>query len=246
MKYKIYPVFLGEGCPKMDISQWYYRRKPGNVISWGFGCFILEGEDREKILVNTGAPSAAESHLLGFETYPSETAPTFTNALKNTGVTPEKIHTIILTDLRREHIWNLDLFPNARIYIQDAEIRYAVLPPGEEFLLYGIGKEGPRWLQSLPNFHAVKGDMELNPGLKLIKTAGHTPGGQSVLVDTEDGLYALTGNFSGSREGILEEIPDGQFTSVLEWYRGCEKLRLTGAKIITERELSSYTKKYYG
>ena len=197
MKYKIYPVFLGEGCPKMDISQWYYRRKPGNVISWGFGCFILEGEDREKILVNTGAPSAAESHLLGFETYPSETAPTFTNALKNTGVTPEKIHTIILTDLRREHIWNLDLFPNARIYIQDAEIRYAVLPPGEEFLLYGIGKEGPRWLQSLPNFHAVKGDMELNPGLKLIKTAGRSGRHRRWSLRTDWKFFGKQGRNSG-------------------------------------------------
>lgn len=230
----------------MDLSQWYYRRKPGSFISWGFGCFLIEDEEGEKILVNAGAPSAAESHQLGFKTYPLETAPIFRDALKNAGVDPEQIQTIILTDLRREHIWNLDLFPNARIYVQDEEIRYAVLPPGEEFILYGIGKEGPRWLPSLPNFYAVKGDFELRPGLKLIKTAGHTPGGQSVLADTKDGLYALTGNFAGSEKGIYEEIPDGQFTSVSEWYQGCEKLRLTGARIITERELSSYTQKYYG
>jgi N-acyl homoserine lactone hydrolase len=38
------------------------------------------------------------------------------------------------------------------------------------------------------------GDAEIVPGVRVVTTPGHTPGHQSVLVDTDDGLVVVGGD----------------------------------------------------
>jgi len=39
----------------------------------------------------------------------------------------------------------------------------------------------------------VNGDQEILDGIRVIHTPGHTPGGQSVLIETEKGIVGLCG-----------------------------------------------------
>ena len=43
------------------------------------------------------------------------------------------------------------------------------------------------------NVEFVNGDYELTKGIRVILTPGHSPGGQSVAVDTDDGTYVIAG-----------------------------------------------------
>ena len=47
------------------------------------------------------------------------------------------------------------------------------------------------------------------PGLRLIKTAGHTPGHQSVLVNTAEGVLCVTGDIVNSLESFALPTPVG-------------------------------------
>jgi N-acyl homoserine lactone hydrolase len=43
------------------------------------------------------------------------------------------------------------------------------------------------------NFEAIEGDTQIVEGVRVLYTPGHTPGGQSVMVDTEKGKAIICG-----------------------------------------------------
>ena len=68
---------------------------------------------------------------------------------------------------------------------------------------------GGRW-------ELLDGDQEIVPGVRTLTTPGHTPGHQSIQVDTTQGPAVMTGDacwtvgmFEGEapREGMMEDIP---------------------------------------
>jgi N-acyl homoserine lactone hydrolase len=69
------------------------------------------------------------------------------------------------------------------------------------------------------NVEFIEGDLELSKGVRLMLTPGHSPGGQSVVVDTDDGTFVIAGmctirdNFyppeSVTSKGTYKVIPAG-------------------------------------
>jgi glyoxylase-like metal-dependent hydrolase (beta-lactamase superfamily II) len=71
------------------------------------------------ILVDTGFDAQRASERgRDFQRCPSE-------GLRNLGVEPEDIDTVIITHLHYDHAGNLNLFPNAQFVLQDEEMRFA-------------------------------------------------------------------------------------------------------------------------
>jgi N-acyl homoserine lactone hydrolase len=58
------------------------------------------------------------------------------------------------------------------------------------------------------------GEVELLPGVRLLPTPGHTPGHQSVLVDTDDGLVVCAGDV-GYTWKAFDESASGQLLTAL-------------------------------
>lgn len=66
-------------------------------------------------------------------------------------------------------------------------------------------------------YEVVEGEVDVAPGLRLIPTPGHTPGHQSLVVETPDGTVLITGQavetlseWEGRDEAVSGEPPPGE------------------------------------
>jgi N-acyl homoserine lactone hydrolase len=114
------------------------------------------------------------------------------DALRAAGAAPAEIRFVILTHLHFDHAWNVDLFPDAQVVVQAAELFHAIKPEPTQrgFLSRAVnaklvGRQQPKQLLLLD------GDARLAPGLEVLSTPGHTPGTQTVLVETARGTVGL-------------------------------------------------------
>jgi N-acyl homoserine lactone hydrolase len=115
-----------------------------------------------------------------------------TEALAREGLTPADISHVVLTHLHFDHADNLDLFPNACVVVQRAELQAAIDPVPSQRIFY--------WQSTITNLIArkrpsqlmlVDGDHELFPGVTLLSVPSHTEGMQVVVVSTEKGRAGL-------------------------------------------------------
>lgn len=155
---------------------------PGAVTGSGewllqFRAFAIRHDDGPVILVDAGigpedAPAAAWAPVPG----------KLPLGLAIAAIDPADVGTVVLTHLHSDHLgWAVSgLFPNAGIFVQQAEMgwiseRLTELMPHDQLVL-------------------IEGDKRLTDSVRIVATPGHTPGHQSVLVDTGDDLVAITGD----------------------------------------------------
>ncbi len=81
-------------------------------------------------------------------------------------------------------------------------------------------------------FEIIQGDWEILDGIRLIKTPGHTPGSQAVLIDTVGGIYCIAGDNAFFYENIEKNIPVGHLSSRIDWFSSMEKIRRMSDLII--------------
>jgi hypothetical protein len=55
----------------------------------------------------------------------------------------------------------------------------------------------------------VNGVADIVPGVRVVPTPGHTPGHQSVAVNTEDGVVMIAGDCANCMENIVDLVPVG-------------------------------------
>lgn len=94
------------------------------------------------------------------------------------GVEPEDVRWVVNSHLHFDHCGNNRQFPNAEIFVQEQELETArtTLHTVRDWFDY----EEARLV-------SVSGDLEITSGVTLVSSPGHTPGHQSVLVETDDG-----------------------------------------------------------
>ncbi|HUK94611.1 MAG TPA: MBL fold metallo-hydrolase [Gaiellaceae bacterium] len=102
---------------------------------------------------------------------------------------PRDVLFVINTHLHFDHCGGNRLFAGTPIYVQRLE-REAARAEG-----YTV----PEWVEfDGATYVELEGETELLPGLRLVPTPGHTPGHQSVLVETDDGLVVVAGDVAYS------------------------------------------------
>jgi N-acyl homoserine lactone hydrolase len=108
---------------------------------------------------------------------------------------------VINTHLHFDHCGGNRSFAGTPTYVQRAELEAAVAP---DYLEEWVHFDGESYVQ-------VDGDAELYDGVSVLFTPGHSPGHQSVLVETDDGLVVLGGDVTYS----MRELIDGASPSIL-------------------------------
>jgi N-acyl homoserine lactone hydrolase len=174
---------LAVGFNETDQGIMTYQRHYGKRIILPIYTFAILGGDK-KVLVDTGvedfmAPDDLEERT-GFPVRP------FEEALGTLDWTPEDVDIIIHTHLHNDHCENDSLCSNAKVYVQKAELEFCNNPHPIDHRYYPDVLEGV-------NIVALEGDAEIVDGIEVIFTPGHTPGGQSVVVNTAKGKAVITG-----------------------------------------------------
>lgn len=180
-QYEIIPLVLGN----IDVDKSYmaYFMHCGTPLTMPVVCFYIRGAPK-KILVDTGCPAEI---MAKHWPLPSSDIQSFEEALGKQGLKPEDIDIVIQTHLHFDHTGNTLKCTKAKVVAQEDEIRFALAPHP---LFAGIyGRDLIRGL----NFQPVKGDAEIVEGIKVLFTPGHTPGSQSVAIDTAKGTAIITG-----------------------------------------------------
>jgi glyoxylase-like metal-dependent hydrolase (beta-lactamase superfamily II) len=106
------------------------------------------------------------------------------DVLAAAGVNVSDIGAVVNCHLHVDHAGQNEYFPDVPIYVQPAE--WEIAHTTEHTILEWIDFPGAR-------YEEVAGDHELFDGIRVIATPGHTPGHQSLGVDTADGLSVLAG-----------------------------------------------------
>jgi len=179
--YTIHP--LAVGFNETDQGIMTYQRHYGKRIILPIYSFAIMGGD-ERILVDTGiedfmAPPDLEERM-GFPVLP------FEQALATIGWTPEDVDIIIHTHLHNDHCENDVLCTNAKVYVQKAELDFFNNPHPIDHRYY------PDVLDDV-DIVTVEGDSTILDGVSVLFSPGHTPGGQSVVVETARGRAIITG-----------------------------------------------------
>lgn len=125
-------------------------------------------------------------------------------ALHRAGVEPAEISKIVLTHAHWDHAQNMDLFPNATILISPEELEYTKSPPK------GDTATPPYFLDMIRSFKVehLRDGQEVEPGVTVVDTPGHTRGHISLLVETPSGTVCLSADALPNTYSVLRGKPD--------------------------------------
>jgi len=136
---------------------------------------------------------------------------------------------VVLTHFHYDHIGGTALFPNARFYIQEDEMRFYTGPDANRPVIReSIHVPDVLALVSLNYAGQVKftnGDAEVVPGVWVHKASGHTPGMQFVSLETTRGRAVLTSDASHYYANLEEANAFNTFVDLAGVFRGHERIR---------------------
>ena len=149
--------------------------------------WYIEGP-KQRILLDAGmtADMMKKANVPGFSTTAVHVQ-TPQEGLAAFGLKPEDIDIVIVSHLHLDHIPLAPLYTKAKFLVQKADMDYQRNPPPPEIDPRTCSTE---LLDSI-NFEIRQGDYELEEGVRVLHTPGHTPGGQSVAVDTAEGIAVI-------------------------------------------------------
>jgi glyoxylase-like metal-dependent hydrolase (beta-lactamase superfamily II) len=228
------------GTSTLDASMLTYTHGAGTIVRIPRVIWIVRGPTT--VVVDTSVPPGARpSEFIGevLDRTPDQEP---ANALRLAGLDPKDVEYVVLTHLHWDHAGNCDLFPDATVLVQDAELRYAIAPGRffrKAFLAPTSGWGTPPYL--VPNLRTLTGEQDLLPGLRVVRAPGHTPGSQALVVDTEHGSFAIAGDAVCTYENIDRDLPPGYHVDVDASMESLDALRGAADYLLPSHDYAVFT-----
>lgn len=212
--------------------------------------YIDGGE--EKIMVDTGMCETERADRYHHAGSYQEEDQRIDRALKKIGVDPDEIGKVIFTHLHWDHCHNLRFFKNAKFYAHIDEVRFAFTPLPPYYRSYESPHLGIIPPFSETPFHLTKGEEEIAGGIFVFPTPGHSPGHQSVAVETRRGIYVIAGdavmsweNWRGDAINHLPFIMNGRYIDLQASWESFFRIKERGKFVLPGHEIKVFGKQEY-
>jgi N-acyl homoserine lactone hydrolase len=259
MSFTITPLVMAYG-PQREKSRFTFLHNFGEKIDLPYVSWLLQDRDEGvNVLVDVGCsaeeyaahirPPGSESFRHAGEEFDDvvDVKP-LDGLLAEQGLDTDDIDFIVLTHLDWDHCMNLPLFPKTKVIVQKKE--WEALPP-HPFIASGFAPDYRYDEIGLRGIDFTEGDQALVPGLDVLFTPGHTPGGQSVAVETGSGKYVIAGlctiweNYFPDPEVLktakYEVIPPGGHTDLFDAYNSVMRIRdEAGTRLLPAHHLAAF------
>jgi glyoxylase-like metal-dependent hydrolase (beta-lactamase superfamily II) len=184
---KLYILNCGEGTAG-DISRWSPGVNEGKSMPFVDNCYLLKHASGW-MLWDTGLADAIAAMPEGQKPADPKAThwfrpKTLASQLDALGVKPADIKFVAVSHTHPDHVGNVEMFPQAMLYVQKAEYDW----PG--------ANNAPRFKPEHP-VTKLEGDKDIfgDGSVTIISTPGHTPGHQSLLVKLpKTGALLLSGD----------------------------------------------------
>jgi glyoxylase-like metal-dependent hydrolase (beta-lactamase superfamily II) len=204
-QYQIYAIRYAT-LPGFPVSELIPDAGPDRKLDIAMMIWLIRGNGRN-ILVDSGF-----YHDRFFKDWHVNDFVKPSDALKPLGLKPEDITDIIISHMHWDHSDGMDLFPNARIWIQKDELRYYAgeawqskdthggIDPDDVLTLVKLNTEG--------RVGMVNGDaQEILPGITCYTGGRHTYASQYVGVSTSAGTVVLASDNMYLYENLEKHVP---------------------------------------
>jgi glyoxylase-like metal-dependent hydrolase (beta-lactamase superfamily II) len=155
--------------------------------------------------------------------------PALLKGLAKRGVEPSAVKAVFLSHLRFDHSNNIDLFPDAKVYVSKKEWEYAKKPHKDDiFMPWLIHEMLGRYTLDL-----LDGESRLARGILSIPAPGHTPGSYALVLEgTPKGRVVLAGDAIKYPKEALNRRSDMVFDTVENSRTTIERLLSLGDRIV--------------
>lgn len=174
---RLYQIVVGS--KRLPLRNCLLRGGSEETVDFTYSFWLVDGPDG-LLLIDTGfGPEVAKRRGVQF-------GRTCAEALHLMDVSRSDIRHIVLTHSHFDHAGSLSAFPNARVYLQQADLDFYT-GPLMRFALCASAVEADD-IAALSAIRAdgrltlLAGDAEIRPGVRVHHVGGHTPGMQVVSV----------------------------------------------------------------
>lgn len=222
------------GYQRVDHSMMVSERGFGQPVDMPAWTAAIEGNGK-RILVDTGIADPAWVERVMVPCWIDD-EDRFDRALGALGWSVNSIDIVINTHFHHDHCANNRLLPNAQFYATAREWEYARAPIEPQAVNYSH-----RYWEQEPltifNYVLIGTDyFQVAPGLMTFFTPGHTPGHQSVLVNTDEGRLCVTGDAVAFRQSFEEHRCSAILTSVTEAMESLDKIRRLADRVLMNHD----------
>jgi len=228
---------LQNGFMGIERSALFYGERSGERVSIPVTCYLVRTGD-VTVLFDTGLSPRAVPGLARVDPLARfGDDDLLVHRLDSLGLEPKDIDLVVLSHLHFDHAGGAALFTASELVVQQDEYSYAHYPASFFASFYyrkNFDLPGYRW-------RLLDGDAELVPGVTVLRTDGHTPGHQSLLVELpETGPVILAGDCCYWTRSIEQEIPPGVVWDPTRAMHSIKRLkttaRLTGGRIFPSHD----------
>lgn len=180
-------------------------------------------DDERTVIVDAGftAETALERGSRPYLASPVE-------LLATLGRRAEDVTDLVITHLHYDHTGFVDAYPNARIWLQRAELEFWTSPladrGGFAYLKHDADIARIRALSEAGRVTFLDGDAEIDARVSVHRVGGHTPGMQVVRVASEPGPIVLASDASHFYANVERDHPYGIVYDLGDMYRAFDRL----------------------
>lgn len=159
-----------------------------NRIQMAMRPLLVRAGDGSYVLVETGIGARRRDPKF-VDMFEVREGPGLVASLEAAGVRPEQVSKVILTHLHFDHVGGLADLPNARLVVQEEELEDSYA--GCDLCKASYIETDWKAVRDAGRVDVVRGEAEVAPGVRVVKTGGHTRAHQIVRLS------------SGGQEGVF-------------------------------------------